>query len=501
MGISVLLVYGLFAFALTYWYSKGYDDNKTSFLVARRELNTFQGSLSVAAAWLWAPGLFISAQQAYVNGLVGLFWFCLGNFLTLGAFAYFARKIRNLKEDGFTFSGYLQEKFGTRVQKLFVVEMVILAICAFAINLLAGSKTVEALTGMNYNLVTAIMVGVALLYSYRSGLKATVITEMIKIIVVWTGVLVLVPWVIYNAGGWETVVAGLGGKTGEGASIFGTSFSWGIFAGFGAAAFLGHMGGPWGDNSFYQRAFAIKKDSIIPSFVLASFIFIVIPISMGLLGFVAAGSGMQITNVGVTNALVIQEFLPSIASILFMFLVFSGLVSILDSQFSSVANMSGHDIYLSKKKYFFFGEEKTTTDELKSPSIRDIDFARYGMIALAIVGLIVANIPGMQLMYLFLFFAVLRASVWLPSMICLLKPDWITERGMFWGILICATIGEILFVSGKLGYTDTAFIGTLIAVFGSPLLALYISSEERSDPSLTELDKYSPDTHGLFHKK
>ncbi len=93
-GIIVLMIYGLFALAMTLWYSRGYNDTKTSFLVARRELNTFQGSLSVAAAWLWAPGLFISTQQAYVNGLVGLFWFCLGNFLTLGAFAYFAKRIR-----------------------------------------------------------------------------------------------------------------------------------------------------------------------------------------------------------------------------------------------------------------------------------------------------------------------------------------------------------------------------------------------------------------------
>ena len=100
-GYTLLLVYGLVAFALTYWYSRGYDNNKTSFLVARRELNTFQGSMSVAAAWLWAPGLFISTQQAYVNGLVGHFWFCLGNFLTLGFFAYFAHRLRQQFPDGF----------------------------------------------------------------------------------------------------------------------------------------------------------------------------------------------------------------------------------------------------------------------------------------------------------------------------------------------------------------------------------------------------------------
>lgn len=457
LGISVLLVYGLVALFFTYRYSRGYDKNKTSFLLANRELNTFQGSLSVAAAWLWAPGLFISAQQAYVNGLEGLFWFCLGNFLTLGAFAYFAKQIRDKAPKGFTFSGYLKTKFSTRVQNLFIVEMMILAVCAFAINLLAGSQTVNALTGMNFTLVTLLMAGIAILYSFRTGLKATVITEMMKIIIVWTGVLILVPWVIINAGGWDTVVAGLGGRNGTG-----TSLTWGVFTGFGAAAFLGHMGGPWGDNSFYQRAFAIKKDSVIPSFVIASFVFILVPIGMGLLGFVAAGSGMVIDNVGVTNAMVIANFLPTIASVGFMFIVFSGLISILDSQFASVANMTGHDIYNKFKQ----GEP--------------ISFARYGMIALAIIGVLIANIPGMQLMYLFLFFAVLRASVWLPSMISLLRPNWITEKGMFWGILICATIGEILFVSGKLGYSDTAFTGTLIAVFGSPILALLISKYEET---------------------
>ena len=169
LGLSVLAIYGLFAFAMTYYFSRGYDKNKTSFLVANRELNTYQGSMSVAAAWLWAPGLFISAQQAYVNGFNGLFWFCLGNFLTLGAFAYFAKRIRDDKPQGFTFSGYLKEKFSGRVQSVFVVEMMILAICAFAINLLAGSKTVEVLTGLNYNLVTFLMAGIAILYSFRTG--------------------------------------------------------------------------------------------------------------------------------------------------------------------------------------------------------------------------------------------------------------------------------------------------------------------------------------------
>lgn len=467
-GLIILLVYGLFAFAMTYWYSKGYASDKISFLVARRELGTFQGSLSVAAAWLWAPGLFISTQQAYVNGLVGLFWFCLGNFLTLGAFAYFAKLIRNREPNGFTFSGYLKDRMSPRVQWLFVTEMIILAVCAFAINLIAGSSTVATLTGINYTLATVLMASIAILYSFRSGLKATVITEVIKILVVWTGVIILVPWAISAAGGWDTVVAGLGGRTGEGAAIFGTPFAWGVFTGFGAAAFLGHMGGPWGDNSFYQRAFSIKEKSIIPSFILASFVFIVVPIMMGLLGFVAAGTGMDIPGsmVGTTNAIVIGTYLPGFAAIIFAFMVFAGLVSILDSQFASVANMTGHDI---------FNKFKSGSDDTDA-----IKYARVGMILLAIAGLIVANIPGMTLVYLFLFFAILRAAVWLPSMIALLRPNWVTEAGMFWGILVAAIPGEALYIYGRLfdGGSTVTFVGTLLAIFGAPAFTLLFSKKE-----------------------
>ena len=36
VGLSVLAVYGIIAFAMTYYFSRGYNDNKVSFLVARR---------------------------------------------------------------------------------------------------------------------------------------------------------------------------------------------------------------------------------------------------------------------------------------------------------------------------------------------------------------------------------------------------------------------------------------------------------------------------------
>jgi len=188
---------------------------------------------------------------------------------------------------------------------------------------------------------------------------------------------------------------------------------------------------------------------------------------MGLLGFVAAGAGLEIPNsmVGTTNAITIGTFLPAWASIVFAFMVFAGLVAILDSQFASVANMTGHDIY-----------NKFKNDNSDEGAIK---YARAGMIALVITALIVANLPGMSMVYLFLFFAILRAAVWLPSMIALLRPNWVSEAGMFWGIICAAVPGEALYIYGRLfdGGSTITFVGTLLAIFGAPVLTVIFSAK------------------------
>lgn len=448
-GYIILALYAVVSFSLVRHFASGYTDSKESFLLARRELNAPQGALSIAAAWLWAPGLFISTQQAYLNGLVGLFWFCLGNFLTLGLFAYFAKKIRDTQPEGFTFSGWIKEKFSGKAYWFYRVEMLLLAVCAFAINLIAGGSTVALLTGIDYTIATILMGCIALLYTFSRGLKATVVTEIIKIVVVWAGVLLLVPMVIASAGGLDVVTSGLGGITGNGKDIIGTDFSWAVFTGFGIAAFLGHLGGPWRDNSFYQRAFSLKPKSIIPAFVMASFAFIIIPIMMGLLGFVAAGYGLNITPdvVGNTNAIVIANFLPIQASMVFCFMVFAGLIGILDSQMASVTNIIGNDFTQNEKD--------------------SISNAKKAMMALAVVGIIVANIPGITLQDLFLFFSIMGATLFIPSVMVVLKPSIFTSgSGLFTGLVLGFVCSQVLY------FTGFTFAATLTATFFTPIACI-----------------------------
>ena len=464
-GGIVLAIYAAIVFGLTWVFASGYATSKEGFFVAKRELNPLQGAMSTGAAWMWAPGMFISAQQAYQNGLVGLFWFCIGNFLSLIFFSWFANRLRNKKPDGFTISGYLKEKFSKRVQGLFMIELGMLAICSFAINVLAGSKSVEVLTGMSYHTVSFILAAIALTYTIRGGLKASVVTEIFKLTVLVLGLAVIVPWAISSAGGWGIVDLGLGGITGNGRSIIGTEFALGVFMGFGFSTAIGHMGAPWGDNAFYQRAFAVRKGAVIKSFVGGAFIFIITPLLTGLLGFTAAGMHYEIPKelLGYVNIITVGSLLPAWAAIMYLFMLFAGLVSVLDSQLSSVSNIFGHDVKNIAKPDA--GDESS------------IAYGRVGMILLIAAGLALANWPGMTLVTIFLFFGILRATVWFPLMFSLLNQKLVNEAGMFWGVLIAYLVGFSTYVYGQNfgGGPNIAVLGTCLAVFGSGALALGIT--------------------------
>ena len=471
-GMTILAVYAAVIFGLTYWFASGYTATKEGFLVARRELTTLQGAMSTGAAWMWAPGMFISAQQAYQNGVVGLFWFTIGNFLSLILFSWFAARLRERKPDGFTISGYLKERFSNRVQVLFMIELCMLAICSFAINVLAGSKSVEVLTGMDYHTVSFILAAIALTYTLRGGLKASVITEMFKLSMLVLGLVVLVPWAVSTAGGWDIVSAGLGGITGNGASIYGTDFALGVFMSIGFSTAIGHLGAPWGDNSFYQRAFAIKRENVVKAFVGGACIFVIVPLLTGVLGFLAAGMhyGIPKALVGYTNIVTIGSILPHWATMLFLFMLFAGLVSVLDSQLSSVGNLVGHDI-------------KNMVNDLPTDigNVKSITYARFGMLGLIVAGLTLANWTGMTLVTIFLFFGILRATVWFPIMLSLWNDNLVNERGMFWGVLIAYLVGFTTYVYGMNfgGGPNIAVLGTMLAVFGSGILSLAITRVSR----------------------
>ena len=451
-GYILLISYGLFMFGLAYFYLQK-SKTHTNFLVADRKVGFIKSGFSTAATWIWAPALFIASQKAYQQGLPGVFWFTVPNILCLCIFAYFAHYLRKKFKNGYTLAEYMNVRYSRRVQILYIISLSALSICQFAVQLLAGGAVVTYLTGIDFTIVTIILTAIALSYSFVSGIRASIVTDVWQMIIILVVVLVVVPLVYVKGGGHEVLVKGIGGISGEFTNVFDPGVAWS----FGVVVTIGLLAGPFGDQSFWQRAFTTKQNEVKKSFLLSALVFGVVPIFTSIIGFMGAGLGIDAGNKAqLINIITVSELLPKAILIPFVWMLLSGLVSTLDSGLCAISSIASTDLDMKAKN-------KLTR-------------ARSGMVLLAIGGIIIANIPDMKILYLFIFYGTLRASTLLPTIYTIINKK-VSETGMFYGICTSLGFGVPVFAFAKFnGLTDLAVWSSIFVVTASGVIVYYFTN-------------------------
>jgi Na+/proline symporter len=463
-GWIIIVTYAAIMIGSTWIFTKKLAKTKLYFLAAERKVPMVAGAFSIAAAWVWAPALFIAAQKAYEQGIVGLFWFTVPNVACLIIFAFFADILRKRVPEGYTLSGYVLERFSKRVNNMYLLELGGLSVCSFAVQLLAGGTVLATLTGIPFYQVTIALALIALSYTFWRGINASVVTDYIDMVFMVTVAVLFIPWAISNAGGSEVLLKGLGGITGRYKSLF-DSTGGQVFLSFGLPVTIGLLSGPFGDQSFWQRAFALKEGSVKGAFILAAFIFATVPITMSLLGFGAAGTGLKVASTQLVNLEMIAKYLPFWTIVPFVYMLLMGLCSTLDSSLSAVSSLGGHDM---ATRVSYTGNE--------------IDYSRIYMAGMAVCGILIANIPGMKILYLFLFYATLRSSTLLPTVTMILKERNISESGMFYGIIASLIIGLPIFAYGNFNkITPFIVAGSLMTVLLSGIIVWTTSKARIGD--------------------
>ena len=87
------------------------------------------------------------------------------------------------------------------------------------------------------------------------------------------------------------------------------------------------------------KSFSVNEKKIGKSFM-GAIMFGVVPLSMGVLGFIAAGSGFVAQDKGIVNFELIQHLFPAWATIPFLFMLVSGLLSTVDSNLCAAASLT-----------------------------------------------------------------------------------------------------------------------------------------------------------------
>ena len=187
------------------------EDNIERFCVGNRNTGWVVSALSIAATWIWAPALFTSTENAYTKGFAGFFWFLVPNVLCLLFFIPFAKRIRGEMPEGITLSGYMYEKYQSEaVKNIYLFQLGMLSILSTGVQLLAGSKILSMLTGIPFAVMTVAMAAIAYSYSQFSGIKASMLTDAIQMVLMLAVSVCFVVFGIKNGAGLEIMIKGLG---------------------------------------------------------------------------------------------------------------------------------------------------------------------------------------------------------------------------------------------------------------------------------------------------
>ena len=399
---GVLLLAGYFVVLMLLVRFISEKGTKESYLVADRKMPWWIAAFSIAATWVWAPSMFVAAEKAYTQGLPGVFWFVVPNVLTLVLFGFFASWMRKIKPDGWTFSAFIREKYSNRTHNLYLVESFGLQTLSFAVQLLAGATILHKLCGLPFFGTTLALALIPLAYTVAKGIKASIMTDFWQMLWIVVVLAVGLPIIFSNTEP-GTFADGLAGATGTFGSLTDES-GINVMLSFGIPTAIGLLSGTFGDQMFWQRVFSIREGEVKKSMMFAALIFACVPVSLSFLGFIAAGAHLAISDTQLTNVASVIAFAPKWFVFPFLLLILSGLMSTVDSILCAVSSVSGHDIssriFASKEwcgrildnrlLHFFLGDGRR--------------LAKMAMIAVAIFAIIIANIPGMTIVYLFLLY-------------------------------------------------------------------------------------------------
>jgi Na+/proline symporter len=439
---------------------------KKSYLLANREIGWKRGGFTIAATWTWAVALLVPSQKAFEEGFAGAFWYFVPSVLTLFIYNFFLSKVDEVFLNNYTLSGLMGKKWGKGVQKEYSIILALLQIMSYAINIIAGATTICALLKIDYLWCTVVLGFIVLAYTIWGGFRSSVNTDVIQTIVLCAGSIFIIVFLFYqytSAGKpiLQALSRGMKGyENGNYDSLFSAAGGH-VFLTYGLTSFFGLITGPFGDQMYWQRAFAIPKKYRKKAFRFAAILFSIIPIAMILIGFFAASQvgeqNLIIRNPGNVAVEYLSTYLPGFCTVFFVLMVGSAITSTMDSCLCAFSSIIVND---------FCKDDKDNSKTI----------ARFGMIIMVVGSVLIANIPGITTLHLFMVYTVIRMCTFCPTVItCLRKDDGVHYKAVFWGIVFSLIVATPIYAySYYKGIAVMQFVGTLLSI-GIPAVFILIS--------------------------
>ena len=408
-----------------------------NYLTANRNIGVFSLTTSLTASALGAWILFGPASAATWGGIGAVIGYSLGTAFPLFFLIYLGKKIRNEFPKGSSLIEFMRRKFGKSLFKLILLMTIFYMFIFLCAEVTAISVLINYISGTEFWITALVVLSSTLIYTLYGGLKASIFTDNIQMIVI--GVLLIISFIYITSFtgskfSFDFVIK-------KNPQLLSSNYIPNYTAGLTffiavAATNLFHQGN-------WQRVYAAKNYQTLKKSLIISFL-IIIPIVffMGFSGMVAFSIDPSTRpDLGFFSLLLKEQtiFLSLFIIILGMALTISTVDTLINA-ISSLVILDGKAVFnLSKKTNY-------------------LNFSKYIILFLSFISFIIAS-KGFDILYLFLL-ADLFCCAFVLTVFLSFYDKSINENLAYISILIGLIGGFLLFPSPD--FSKSLLVGIFI---------------------------------------
>ena len=374
----VFIISLIFAFLGLYHSKKKQGLN--NYLTANRNIGLFSLTTSLTASALGAWILFGPVSAATWGGIGAIIGYSLGTAFPMIFLIYLGKKIRKEFPKGSSLIEFMRKKFGKSLFKLILLMTIFYMFIFLCAEVTAIAVLINYISGTKLWITALIVLLSTLTYTLYGGLRASIFTDNIQMIVIGILLLISLSYIISFTGSQFSFNFIKQKNPHLLSSAYIQSYTSGLtFFIAVAATNLFHQGN-------WQRVYAAKNYEILKKSLLLSF-FIIVPIVfyMGFIGMVAFTiDSTTRPDLGFFSLLLKEQ--TELLSLLVIILGLALTISTVDTLINAISSL----IIVDGKATFNFKKK-----------INYLNFSKYIIVLLSIISFIIAS-KGYDILYLFL---------------------------------------------------------------------------------------------------
>ena len=437
-SLTLVIVISLMFVFLGLYNSKKHQ-GLNNYLTANRNIGLFSLTTSLTASALGAWILFGPASAATWGGIGAVIGYSLGTAFPMFFLIYLGKKIRKEFPKGSSLIEFMRKKFGKSLFKLILLMTIFYMFIFLCAEVTAVAVLINYISGTKLWITALIVLLSTLAYTLYGGLRASIFTDNIQMVVI--GVLLLISLTYINSfTGSEFSFEFISKKN---AQLLSSSYIPSYTAGMTffiavAATNLFHQGN-------WQRVYAAKNfETLRKSLIISSFLIIPIVFYMGFTGMVAFSIDPTTRpDLGFFTLLLKEQ-----TELLSLFVIVLGLaltISTVDTLVNAISSL----IVVDGKATFNFSKKTNY-----------LNFSKYIILFLSIICFVIAS-KGYDILYLFLL-ADLFCCAFVLTVFYSFYNKKINEKTAYISIIIGLTGGFLLFPMPD--FSRSILVGYILSV-------------------------------------